>query len=443
MPFSHTALVRTGSNEFSYRTNDLRGDILSPSYFNPAKVVGLKVTDIIVATAAIGVLPDVLTLLVTATDPIVVVMSVGSGVASLSPVAFNPSKSMKYLKYRSARARTDRNCRVAFVGDSTYAGTAVPATNNQVIRSLPMQVARLLRQMGIPAGANNRFGCASNLWTSLLAMDGRCSSTGAWSQTGSTIAGGNGFGCNTAAAGSATFTFPDAVSKYAIYWQNSGTVGKIMTYQVDAGATTNLTTTGSSNIMQTIVDAGSVAAHTLTLAQATNNFALLAVDAWDGSRPEISCWNWGIAGATSTALTSNAGSPFGRMDSYAYFAPDLSIVEGGIINDWRQSIPVATTKANLTALVGVLKASGDVLLYTPRFDNGTSGASPSQEAYVAAMYEVGAEQGIDVWDNRTGLGSYALANAAGMYGDEVHGDGAGIGYADEAARLVRGFFLTI
>lgn len=362
---------------------------------------------------------------------------------SRSPFPFIVPQS--YLKYRSARADKTRNTRAAFVGDSTFAGvTAAPATTD-VGNSVPMQLAKMLNKLGIPAGANNRFGVASSLWTALVAMDGRVSGTGAWSQTGSTVAGGNGFGVNTASAGSMSFTPQDPVTKFDIYWQDSGTVGKTLTYQVDGGSTSNIVTTGSSVIRKTTVNAGTLGSHTLTLAQSVNNFALLAIDAYDdtGGRREISFWNWGISGATSSQLISNAGTPFGRLDSYAYFAPDLSIVEGGIINDWRQSVPVATSKANLSILVQALKATGDVILYTPRYDGGTTGATSSQDAYVQAMREVGVEQGVDVWDARAAFGSYALGNGAGFYGDTVHGDSGGIGYGDEAAKLLRGFFLTV
>lgn len=380
--------------------------------------------------------------------------SIARGLAARGLTTLDTAKSaspfpliapQSYLKYRSARTNKTRNTRVAFVGDSTFAGiTGAPATTD-VGNSIPMQLAKALNRMGIPAGANNRFGVASGSWATLTGMDGRVSGTGAWSQTGSTVAGGNGFGVNTAAAGSMSFTPQDAVTKFDIYWQNSGTVGKTLTYQVDGGSTSNIVTTGSSVIMKTTVSAGASGSHTLTLAQSVNNFALLAIDAYDdtSSRREISFWNWGISGATSAQLISNAGTPFGRLDSYAYFAPDLSIVEGGIINDWRQSVPVATSKANLTTLVQALKATGDVILYTPRYDGGTTGATSSQNAYVQAMREVGVEQGVDVWDARAAFGSYALGNAAGFYGDTVHGDSGGIGYGDEAARLLRGFFLTI
>ncbi|MFG1306751.1 hypothetical protein V5F34_21735 [Xanthobacter autotrophicus] len=85
MPFAHTALARTGSNEFSYRTNDLQGEVLAVSYFDPAKVIGLKAMDIIVVTAAIGgARPEVLTVLVTATVPSVVVQAVSDSLRDSS-----------------------------------------------------------------------------------------------------------------------------------------------------------------------------------------------------------------------------------------------------------------------------------------------------------------------------------------------------------------------
>jgi hypothetical protein len=71
---------------------------------------------------------------------------------------FNP---LTLMKYRAARNLKTRNAKVAFIGDSTFAGIETGGTTAQVLHSIPMQLAAKLQARGINAGANNRFGAGS------------------------------------------------------------------------------------------------------------------------------------------------------------------------------------------------------------------------------------------------------------------------------------------
>lgn len=347
--------------------------------------------------------------------------------------------SLRFMRFRKSKAALSGRTKVAFIGDSTFFGYVTPAQTTAVARSIPSQCAAKLQARGINASAHNRFG-AQGAWSSLLTFDGRVTSTGAWSQTGTLVVGGNAFGAS--ATGSMTFAPTGNVDTFDIYWINNA-IGRTFTYAVDGGSTTDVSTTGVYAIAKTTVSAGSLGTHTLTLAQKTLSCNIIGIDAYDSTRKEIAFYNWGLSGARSDQLIDNTDTVVGRLAGYSYFAPSLAIVEGGVINSWRQSRSLVNTKADLTTLVSTLKTNSDVLLYTPRFDNGTAGASASQEDYVNLMYEVADEQDVDIFDARSSFGSWAIGNAAGFYSDDVHGDVNGIGYGDEAEALVNKFLLSV
>lgn len=344
---------------------------------------------------------------------------------------------LSLMKYRAARSLKTRNTKIMFFGDSTTAGNATGGDTTQVIKSIPMQVAAKLQARGVPAGANNRFGCGSSLFSTLGPFDGRVTSTGTVTQSSTPSLGGNGI--SLTAAGSITFTPQANVTKFDIYWRD-GAVGRNFTWAIDGGATTEIDSTGPINIIKTTVSAGAAGIHALTLAWVAGSVNIFGIDAYDdtGGRRELSVWNCGITGATSTNLADNSDPSTGRLAQIIAAAPDLSVIQPGLINNWRNSVSLAQTAIDVTALVNTCKLSGDVILYTPRFDNANTGLAAQQEDYVSLLRSLATSLGCSLLDARTiFMGSFATFSAAGFYSDTVHGDTGGAGYADEAEHIVR------
>jgi hypothetical protein len=344
------------------------------------------------------------------------------------------------MNYRAARSLKTRNARIAFISDSTGAGTETGGTTAQVLHSIPMQMAAKLKARGINAGANNRFASASGTFSTLLTMDSRVTSTGAWTQGATLAQGGNAFAC--AAAGSMTFTPQDNVTKFDIYWRD-GAAGRSFTWAVDGGATTQIDSSGTTQIRKTTVSAGAAGIHALALAWVAGSITILGVDAYDdtGSRRELSILNWSIAGATSAQMIDNSDTVTGRLaeisSGKSLMTPDLAIIRMGI-NDWRNSVSVASMVASQTTLVNAFLANAcDVILATPRFDGGATGFTAQQEDYATAIRALGPTLNVPVLDPRAYFGSYAIGNAAGWYSDTVHGDTGGAGYGEEAEFFVR------
>ncbi|HEV2160255.1 hypothetical protein [Bradyrhizobium sp.] len=254
----------------------------------------------------------------------------------------------KLMNYRAARSLKTRNTRIAFIGDSTGAGTETGGTTAQVLHSIPMQMAAKLRARGINAGANNRFGCASGTFSTLLTMDSRVTSTGAWTQGATLVQGGNAFAC--AAAGSMTFAPQDNITKFDLFYRD-GAAGRNITYNVDAGGTTALNSSGTTQITKTNINAGTSGAHSLTQTWALGSITSIGVDAYDDTngRRELSIWNWSIAGATSLQMIDNSDTVTGRLaeisSGKSLMTPDLAIIRMGI-NDWRTSVSVASMVAS-------------------------------------------------------------------------------------------------
>lgn len=317
-------------------------------------------------------------------------------------------------------------------GDSTVRGFATGGGATQYQVGWPPQLATRLATRSARASAQNIFGVGSSLWTDLLARDNRMTGTGAWSQTATIGPGGNAPGAT--AAGSETFAPIGNVTRFDIYWRD-GAAGRNFSYAVDGGAATTVNSTGTTQPAKTTVPV-SLGAHTLTVSWVLGSISILGVEAYDdtGNVP-LRVWNLGISGATSTQVADNTDPQGGRRTFYTYANADLAIIEGGIINDWRQSVAVATSKANLTTLVQVQKAvkggTGKVLLLTPVFDNDMTGNGPIQDQYVTAMKEVAVEQNVPILDVRPTFQSWAYANSQGWMSDSVHPTQAG--YARIAA----------
>lgn len=345
-----------------------------------------------------------------------IALGLGVGLDSRDPLtAFRKSKLVSVAK----------DALIFAAGDSTVAGYATGGGTNQVINSWPMKYAARLAARGIKASAANRFGTASGSWATLLGMDGRVTGSGAWSQNATLAPGGNSFGVSTGAAGAMNFAPQGNINKIDVYWRD-GATGRNFSYAIDGGATVAVNSSGTTRIFKTTVDTGSVGSHQIALAWVAGNITILGIDAYDdtGGMP-VRVWNGGISGGTSTQLIDNSDPQGGRRTFYTYMQAALMIIEGAIINDWRQNIPVATTKANLTTLVQLQKPLGQVLLMTPVFDNDMTNNGPIQEQYVTAMREVAVEQGVPLLDVRAKFQSWAYANAQGWMSDTVHPTAAG------------------
>ncbi len=364
-----------------------------------------------------------------------------------APASIIGMTSANTSKYRAASARTDRGANIVVLGTSIARGQSTGAGTAQATSAWPMQLPARMRANGAQANASNFFGNANgwSLGTSaanFLSGESRVGLTGTAAPTSFNTVGGNGF---VIPAGSTiTFAPQDNATKADIWWRDNS-AGKSFSWSVDGGTATTVASTGATTPQKTTISLGAAGLHSITLAQVAGSPQIIGVHAYDdtGTKREANVLNWGLPGATSTQMLGDTETTAGRQAMLAAVAPDLTILEGWGVNDWRQSVPIDTLKSNLGAAIALAKQTGDVLVTTPIWDNGTSGATAQQDSYAAAVVDVANTAGVPLLDIRAAWKSYADGSAAGWYSDTVHPTASGyaaianaVEYALRQARLL-------
>jgi len=347
-----------------------------------------------------------------------------------APIIVTNLKPSLIAKFADAYRKKERNLIVAVIGPSTSAGQTLNGGNAQAVNSWPMKCAALLQSQGIPAGAGNwfgdqgRYGLGGDI-SGVIGGDGRLAATGATNRAGADSAGGNPIAFT--GAGTLTFTPQHAVTKFDIFYRNSGAAGQI-TAAVDGGATTAITAANTTpNLRKVTIDAGAAGIHALGLSWVSGTVFVIGANGYDDTngRREITFYKWGISGATTSRFLLDANG-IGNLSFTNFVGPDAIVIDDYPINDWRGSISLATARANTIAAVQQAKAITPlVIMTTPLFDGGSNGLVAQQDAYAAMIASVASEYDCVLVDKRAAWTSYAFSNAAGRYSDSVHPTAAG------------------
>lgn len=304
------------------------------------------------------------------------------------------------------------NTRIVFNGDSTMRGvdTGAPIVNTQYPNAMPVQLAALFNANSIAAGANNWFGLSGTNLADYTSRDSRVAA-GAGAVFGSNKYQGGTEIRFPGVASTFSFTPPDNVDSIEVYWVDQGATGRTQSYQIDAGGAVNLATSGV-NAQVRATASTTLGAHTVNMAWVSGGTTLLeGINCYNSGRREVSCWNMGISGGVSANMIDDTGAPGqGRLQQLKNFTPSLIITSMGLVNDWRTSVAVATSQANMDTFANFVKntlVGCDLIFLTPPYDNGTgTGNTINQGQYVAAMYAVAAKYNVPVIDIRKKWLSY-------------------------------------
>lgn len=338
---------------------------------------------------------------------------------------------------KTALNKLTSNVNIAFMGDSTMRGvdeTALPYNSQYSISAMPMRLAEMFNAAGRASGADNWFGFSGTNLNDYVIRDSRVAVTGGSAVGGDQVQGGASLSF-PAVASTFSFSCLNPCNTADIYWRDSG-AGKSFTWQVDGGATTQIDSSGVTQIAKTTISLGSVGLHTILLTWIAGGPAIYGVDCYNNTRKEIHIQQWGTSGGTTGTLIGNAGAPgAGRLQFLSLYPPKLVIAESGP-NDWRTSISISAFTTSFQTLITAVKAANsDFLFLIPPYDNAPGGLTANQDAYVAAMYGLAVTNNVGVLDLRRNHLSYKNAVVQGwqVSSDNVHLTKAG--YLDEA-RLI-------
>lgn len=348
-------------------------------------------------------------------------------------------------------ARDAGNAKVAFVGDSTFAGiganpTGADSFTNARAHSMPTQLAALLTAGGLAAESDSFWCDAGN--TSIADMEAYNPSIdvgGNWVRNAGTISlGGPSLknGEATADTTSLTFTPIEDVDSFDIYYIKANLSLGTFTVNIDGGAT--LATVNSNGTPETIgkVTVGaanggsvSVGAHDVRVQRngTGGNIYITAIDAYVAGQAPVRIWNMGRRSST-TALWIAGTAGWSPRNAIAAVNPDLTVFCLGI-NDWLTSVPVATFSANAQTYIDAIPNDCIIGIPTPSSDGSASLAV--QADFRAAIIQLGVDNNMPVFDFGGPLGgSYVDGNALGLYDDLIHPNGDGYGAQARAFRAL-------
>lgn len=358
------------------------------------------------------------------------------GVGSLS--------STRYLaKWRNAmakvRAGTGRG-RLLLVGDSTTMGGGAGTSGQTNLvgaqaNNRTMALAARLSALGVPTQTHSFMGdqyCGKTSVT-YAQYDPRLSLGTNWQELSSSnyeVLGGYMFR-NTSTSGVLGFTPTAPIDHFTVYYLQNAGLGSA-TVNVDGGA--SLGTINEAGAAQITSQTFSVTrgSHQIQIVGATATFYLLGIVAWDSTIPAIDIITCGMWGATSAdfANTANFWNP-GSANAMTFLGQDAAILQFTIndSNGGLSQLPAYQT--NMTAVVGALKSTGDLLIESG-IPSNTSQATDgvTLAAFVATCQNLAAVNGCNFLDIGARYGSYATANALGWMFDSVHANA--VGYQDVA-----------
>lgn len=347
-------------------------------------------------------------------------------------------------KFRAAVRDPSRNAWLNFPGDSTIAGQTTGGGTSQALNSLPARLAAELEAAGIPASANSMFGLRGS-WGQSASIANTASGDGRILAYSGTIPTG-GF----AGLGGHPFIMASAAS-FELYIQphtdlelvwnsrTSGGANGVFSYSLDGAPAVNVNTnTGTEACArQKIVSGQPLAARRMVISWVSGSCPFVGYIAYDntGARREIVVMNEGISGAGSATVFSDTGHAYSARNWLKALNPDLTLGQCGLINDWRQSIALATSKSTIKAGMEDALISGDAIMVVPVFDGGNIGNTGQQEAYVRNAYDISDELDIPLIDIRPVWKSYRNALQLGYMSDSVHPKA--LGYFNQARPMAR------
>ncbi|MDR9813124.1 SGNH/GDSL hydrolase family protein [Rhizobium hidalgonense] len=345
-------------------------------------------------------------------------------------------KTSQFPKTKAALARvaggTGRG-KIVCIGDSTTFGEGSGTGGNGRIgcmpKSWPAKLAASLTALGTPAVNENKIGSSGITTTTVTITENRNSvkpgfnpASAGWVLSTSTAAGGVLF-TNTADTSSILSYAPTiSVSKFELIDLTVSTGGSI-TYNVDGGSETVLSQAGSSTLRSTIIDCGSLGAHTLNVKRVSGNAFVVGVRAWDDTAKAFDIWNLGncVSQTSDWITTANPWSSLSAATTYCADA-DLVIIDLTINNALLSPSSYNTTyPTQMQSIINAAKAGGaDVLLMTGNPSRIDIIADSVQQQFRQALRTLATTNDLPMIDQYSKYTDWVTLNALGWMFNANH-----------------------
>lgn len=285
------------------------------------------------------------------------------------------------------------------IGDSLTRGTSAEAGNAGGSSGILAQMAKIFAGQGLPATADNVFGYGG-YEQSFNAFDSRITVTGSFNKTaGGGIQGGGGQVFGAASAGTLVYAPIEQVSSFDIYYMSNGAT---FSWAIDGGAATNVVTTNNSTLIKLNVPAGTLGAHTLTISWVAGTTYIAGMVAQNTAIKRIDLLNMAWHGSRTQQWVDGNTTGWWNFDKLiGHVGADLVIWGLGGTNDWGNSVPVETYKANSKTLLNkvlALASPPDILVVTAPPTLQVAGAYLDQQKYIDAEIDLATELGLPVFD---------------------------------------------
>lgn len=378
------------------------------------------------------------------------------GSSGTSYFNFTGSNLSHWLTAQSAVLAGTGNAEEADYGDSTTRGFYSNSTLSGLWSlSWPSQLA-VLMTAHVNTKPDSIFG-DGNLTThggSVLSYDTRLGLTGNWltftngdtTLSSSTLGGyafGNNVGSGVTPTDTLSFTPTNPIDSVDL-WLLNDVAGSAINVNFDGGSNTTMTPSGGTENWTKYTFTGSLGSHTINLTgSGTIGIYVTGLMTYNSAVKQVMMANMGYGAATSTVLAANVNT-YDPIPTLKTFAPNLTIIEGGAINDMLDGVPLLTSQANLQAQITAAKISGDVILLSPNPINPSqSGASLVQQAaYLTMMEGLATSNNVPLINLTAFFTSYAVANANGWMGDNNHPNQAGYAVIANAISNAPGYYVS-
>jgi lysophospholipase L1-like esterase len=334
-------------------------------------------------------------------------------------------RALPLLPWAAALANRDNApAKCLLLGDSVTEGSYITALGNVWGHRLSAILRRVLPlSNGAIRGGPGAFLPFQN---ANVAFTAPITFTGAGTApTGSSYFG---FGKRAAAltpgTQSITLTLTAPATSIDLEWVAGNGASDVMTVAVDGGGATTYTGAPANTSAYQRITFAARGTHTVVIGCTNGTVVVNQVFVYDGDESKgIHVVVAGRAGALTSAFIGTDSTSTGTLkQSHALLSPDLVVIELGT-NEFLQQVAVATFQANLTTLIGDIKAAvpkACFVVLAPTTPTMPGGGIIAWASYVAAMKTVvGARTDAVFVDLSRRIYPASATDAQALYADAI------------------------